>query len=235
MFEEVSKIMMEAPPGQFESVLNDITVIALKSGLELPVTDETRAQHEAKTGRCFLNDSGRDDSHSHPMAVAMKEHLASYKEKFYSAPGVSMGFNAVAKGNSLTVTSYAERVDAANCNSGSWFAQWTIQTEGASEASMSGKVTVQAYSYEDSNVQLQTTMDFAETAVGAQGGNDLCEALVAQISTWEGRLVGTLQELFDEMNDKLKSLRRTLPVTRTRMDWNVITHRMVKTLGAPPK
>jgi hypothetical protein len=250
MLEEVRKIMMEAPPGKFESVLNNITVIAEKSGIDfLSVTDETKELHEAMTGRCFLNnDSVREeDSSHHPMAVAMKEQLASYKEKFYSAtPGVSMRFHVVAKGSSnLIVTSYAERVDDTNCYCGSWFAQWKIQTTesgpSSSEASMSGNVVVKAYSYEDtSNIQLQTIMDFAETAVVVHGNNhggDLlfCGGIMAQISTWEGQVIGTLQEMYDGMNDKLKSLRRTLPITRTRMDWNVITHRMVKTLGASQK
>jgi len=54
---------------------------------------------------------------------------------------------------------------------------------------------------------------------------------VKQIGDWEQEVVDSVAELYDSMGEKLKSLRRVMPVTRTKMEWNVLSHRMVKLLG----
>ena len=225
MGEEASKILMSAPPGQFHSVLQDI--IALNSGSG-PDTIAAKAQYDASTGRYFIDAS--EEVNNHPLAAALKEQFNSYKDKFYSTKGLSVGVRVESKGNTLLVSMYTEGLDEANCHSGSWFSQWRIQAEGNSEALISGKVTLHACSYEGNNVQLHTVMDFGEVNVTAKG-NDISESLIAQISMWETEVMDSCQRLHDDMSDKLKSLRRVLPVTRTRMDWNVVTHRMVKILG----
>jgi len=223
MDEKMSKILMESPPGHFDCVLKNIT--ALKPGSQY---NETLSQYEAKNGRIYL--IAIEEGEKHPLVSTLKEQLLSHQEKFFSATGVSMGYKVESNGNNIFVSSYSELDDKTNCFSGSWFSQWKVKTDSASEALVSGKVIIKAYAYDNSNMQLQTTEDFGDTAVAVEG-NDLSKSFVAQISLWEQQVMDSLQQLHDEMNDKLKSLRRVLPVTRTKMDWNVITHRMVKILG----
>lgn len=225
MSEEASKILMSAPPGQFHLVLQDI--IALNSG-SIPDSIGTKSQHYANTGRYFID--APEEGNDHPLAAALQVQLTSYKDKFYSTEGLSVGFRVESKGNTLLVSIYTEGVDAKNCHSGSWFSQWKIQVDGTTEASISGKVTVHAFSHEECNVQFHTIKDFGVINVTAKG-NDLSEIFIAQILTWENEVMNSCETLHDDMRDKLKSLRRVLPVTRTKMDWNVVTHRMVKILG----
>jgi hypothetical protein len=80
---------------------------------------------------------------------------------------------------------------------------------------------VQAHSYEEGSIQLNTTRKF-----GPEQGD-----VVKLIEKWEQELIDSIAETYDSMGEKLKSLRRVMPVTRTRMDWNVLSHRMRKMLG----
>jgi F-actin capping protein alpha subunit len=164
------------------SITQDIIALNSESG---PDTIAAKAQYDASTGRYFIDAS--EEVNNHPLAAALKEQFNSYKDKFYSTEGLSVGVRVESKGNTLLVSMYTEGLDEANCHSSSWFSQWRIQAEGNSEALISGKVTLHACSYEGNNAQLHTVMDFGEVNITAKG-NNISESLIAQILTWEKKL-----------------------------------------------
>ena len=115
------------------------------------------------------------------------------------------------------VRTYAERIDNANHIAGSWTAQWTVAPSGE----LKGTVTIQAYCHEGGTTQLSSTRDFGPTTTNGD--------IVKHIRNWEQEVVDVLAQ--DETRDQLKMLRRVMPLSRTRMDWNVLSHRMVKMLA----
>ena len=54
-----------------------------------------------------------------------------------------------------------------------------------------------------------------------------------KVQAWEDKeVMDKLADMYERMNNEyLKSLRRVMPITRTKMDWNVMAHRVRITLG----
>jgi capping protein alpha len=137
---------------------------------------------------------------------------------------------------SLIVKTFAERVDSVNLYAGSWVAQWNIEISGDDQAQVGGQVRIQSFCFEEGNIQLLSSRDFEGVSVTASEKVPLAKAIVEQINTFELELLSALGEVFDQIGDQLKSIRRVLPITRTKMEWNVRAHRMVNTLShAAPK
>jgi hypothetical protein len=77
---------------------------------------------------------------------------------------------------------------------------------------------------------LETKKELSKTVDASKSGGNLAKSIKNQIATMEASVAAELEEMYDTMDDKLKALRRVLPIMRTRLDWNVLSHRMVKKL-----
>lgn len=81
--------------------------------------------------------------------------------------------------------------------------------------SLSGKIRVQVHYYEDGNVSLNTEKEVMETGVGASGPE-----IVRKIAAVEKAYQEELNRALVSMNEgAFKSLRRQLPVTRQKVEW----------------
>ena len=90
--------------------------------------------------------------------------------------------------------------------------------------------------YEDGNVQLKITKEFPPVMVGKTSLKErdepsLADGIVQQIMKWETIILGILASMNDNVSsDHLRSIRRVLPITKTKMNWDAVAHRSVKTL-----
>lgn len=206
------RILLTAPPGQFDTFVQDFQTIFAASGESM--TDEwveqVRVEYDkSRTNLATLTLTGTDT----PVTTELYERVKEYESSKGSVSAVSV----VQEGDASVVRTYCQRIDTSNCHAGSWTAEWRIQSSGTAQ----GTVTVQTHSYEEGIIQLNTTRYF-----GPEQGD-----AVKLIAKWEQEVMDSLAETYDTMGDKLKALRRVMPVTRTRMDWNVLSHRMRKMLG----
>ena len=124
-----------------------------------------------------------------------------------------------------------EKPNLRNFWSGKWNSTWTVTpAAGGAGASVTGDIKVHAHYFEDGNVQLQTSKPVATTQIQASGAGEkeLADAVVAHIKTAESALQTALSDMYANMNEEtFRSMRRILPVTRTKMEWNVNAVRMV--------
>ena len=217
-----STILGSAAPGQFDVVLENLQKVAKK-----PVqVDAIKKELDAK--RCV----GLNEKVSHPLAGPLKEKLEAYqKEAFSSKPGVKARV-AVTQGDEpymCVLHTYAEKIDLSNQYTGSWTATWVVASEESDVAELSGTVSLHTYCYEDGNTQLRTKKEFETIEVNA-GGDGLAKALMDRIVEWEHEVLGLLVAMNDFVSDNLRDIRRILPITKTKMKWDVVAHRNVKTL-----
>jgi capping protein alpha len=212
------RIILTAPPGQFDALVQDFHTIFAASGESL-LTDEYVEQVRAEYDKSRTNLAGGAAADT-PGTTELYKRVKEYQ----SSKAVESAFSVEGDDATTTVVrTYAERIDTSNRIAGSWTAEWTIQSSGT----VTGKVIVQAHAYEEGSIQLNTTRTFGPEQ---QQGD-----VVKLIEKWEQEVMDSLAETYDTMQDKLKSLRRIMPVTRTRMDWNVLSHRMRKMLGDSSK
>ena len=139
----------------------------------------------------------------------------------------------------LTVTLTGEKTNLRNFWSGRFTSSWTVTlAEGGDLASLSltdavtvtGDIKVHAHYYEDGNVQMQTHRRFPATKVPVNG--DLSGPVVAHIRDCERALEKGLADMYINMNEEtFKQMRRLMPVTRNKMEWNINAVKMVRQLG----
>jgi len=169
------------------------------------------------------------------MRAALQSSVTQYVARQYSAEH-SAG-SVYAKDGQLVVCITGEKPNLRNFWSGKWNSQWTVVVSGASSATVTGDIKVHAHYFADGNVQLQTSkpVPAAPVSSGAGGEKDLAEAVVAHIKAAETTLQGALGDMYANMNEEtFRCMRRVLPVTRTKMEWNVNAVRMVGQLTGPP-
>lgn len=231
MSEEAAKfIVRAAAPGQSDAVAESVRALSASSDWIADV------QKEVKDFQCI--DIHANDLDQHPFAKPLHEKIEQYqKDNFLSKPGVSARL-AMTKGDGdlLLVHTYAEKFDAPNQYSAHWKATWTIGNVQSDTGEISGQVAVHSSAYEDGNVQLKIDKVFPAVLVGKTALKEaeepsLVTGMVKQIMKWETIILGILESMNDSISsDHMKSIRRVLPVTKTKMNWDVVAHRSVRTL-----
>lgn len=239
MADDAARILLRsAAPGQFDAVAESLQKLGkqtLSSSSGSKWLTEVRDEHE-KFQCIGIHQKDLKHALAEPLMTAAKQYQ---KEMFGSKSGVTarVALMAGTSNQQLLVHTYAEKIDAPNQHSGCWRATWTIdKVSGDDACEISGNVQVNGYAYEDGNVQLKITKDFAPKKVGKASSKDgeapsLQGGIVQQIMQWELEILGIMESLNESVTaDQLRSIRRVLPITKTKMKWDVVAHRSVKTL-----
>jgi len=242
----IRSILLCSPPGQFDVILEDLRSLLPKSPaslLEPGFISTLRTEWEASTGRSGLAVDGNaagDDSDG--CIASLSKAMDDYIALKFSSTGVRAVHDVTASAaegaQTLTIATYAERIDLHNHHAGSWKGDYTICP---STGSVSGNVTIHAHTFENGgNVQLHSNISLEAKNVGACLPTDdsdkqstWAKAVTRQIESWEDNdVMEGLSGMYESMgNSYLKSLRRVMPITRTKMEWNVMAHRVVHTLA----
>ncbi|KAG7350567.1 F-actin capping protein alpha subunit [Nitzschia inconspicua] len=153
----------------------------------------------------------------------------------------------------VVIHTYAEKMDVPNRISGYWKATWTVQNVTDGTVDMTGRVQLHSYAYEEGNAQVKLDKEFPKQTLSTvvplkqrqqQKNNDdddsepttaatlmTVQAILKQITAWESEVLAVLAAMNEGgTGEQLKSIRRVLPITRTKMKWDVIAQRSVKTL-----
>jgi len=231
MSEKAAKaVLIAAAPGQFDTVAEHVQKFGQLSNSNWLA----QARSELKE---FQNGGNTSD---HPIANELHAKVEEYqKENFLSKQGVTARLalgNGENDKNQIIVHTYAEKIDISNQHAGNWKAKWTIDSVESSSAEVSGHVVVHSYVHEEGNVQLKINKEFPPVMVGESSliegeAASLASGIVEQIMKWETIILGILASMNDDVSsDHLRSIRRVLPITKTKMNWDAVAHRSVKTL-----
>ena len=191
-----------------------------------------KVNHTTRTGK---TDSTKPlppttfDSSVESKRLAIQTEVQNYLSKHFSGGVTALGVYSSNK--KITVVISGEKLNLKNYWSGSWVSKWTVTTNNE----VSGNSKIIAHYFEEGNVQLNTTKTFPEFK--CEGGSDesLAKSVATKIGECEQALQLGLYQMYGAMSEEtLKSMRRVLPVTRTKMEWNSAAHKMTKQLTNNP-
>ncbi|KAG6850736.1 hypothetical protein H0H93_009359 [Arthromyces matolae] len=163
------------------------------------------------------------DPDSEPFRKALETALLSYLASHY-VEGVGSVFALPEKPNQYIIQIVANKYNATNYWSGRWRSEYTVDLN---ENKISGKIHLNVHYYEQGNVQLATTHDSSlelPSAVVTSTPSASATKILALIGVEEGKYQTTLNETYQKMGEKtFKGLRRALPLTRQKIDWDKVT------------
>lgn len=134
-----------------------------------------------------------------------------------------------AKDNKIFIVIYGEKTNLRNFWSGKWFSTWTVSTSGPHSAAVSADIKLHAHYFEDGNLQLNNNKVVSEKVINGSSDVDFANNIIAHISASENSIQHGLEAMYANMNEEtLKAMRRVMPITKTKMEWNVNSVRMVK-------
>jgi capping protein alpha len=172
--------------------------------------------------------AGEMDANMEEPRAALQKAVSDYASSQFGAKTVAGC--CFAREGKLTVTISAEKLSLRNFWSGSWRSQFEIVFTGGTQATMTGTAKIHIHYFEDGNVQMQNekpcnvTVDFTDAT-------SLAAAVIQKITEHENMIQGSLEEMYSNMSgETFKDMRRVMPVTRNKFDWNVNAHKMVRNL-----
>lgn len=171
------------------------------------------------------NASNQDESLESKRA-ALQMAISKYCKA--SFPSEQSAGSAFARDGKLTVAVTGEKSNLKNFWSGRWTSLWTIVPSDDS-CTISGDIKLHAHYFEDGNLQLQSNKAAEQSSLKFTSDEDLAQKVVAFIQEQESSLQSGLGDMYISMNSEtFRSMRRVMPITRTKMEWNVNAVRMVK-------
>jgi capping protein alpha len=179
--------------------------------------------------RKWLSDkasSGPGDTSNAKLRSALEKAMRKYVEEFYVDPkDYALAVYDQGDGK-LVVLISAKRVNLGNFWSGGWRSTHTVDVKGK----VSAHINANVHYFEEGNVQLNTNYD-EEFDVKVDEADSFSKEVSDVIKGVENKFQKNMEEMYLNMHTQtFKAMRRFLPVTGTKMDWNPNAHRMVDQL-----
>lgn len=139
----------------------------------------------------------------------LEEIIETYSKEHYPDGLCAVYLNGV----DATVVCVSSKYSPRNYWNGKWNATFEINLESKE---CKGKATVLVHYFEEGNVQLSVSKDLSATF------NSLKD-LGKELQSFENQMQNGINQIYEELNEStFKSLRRQLPVTKSKMEWNKV-------------
>jgi hypothetical protein len=231
-------ILVSSPPGQFD--------LCLKSLQQIPAFDPSmewlegaRGEHTICSGRLMEKKNVLSAQHSScaKLQIAIEERVFAAGSGKSATSNCRVQHSGDAGKDTFDIMIYRENIQLKKCHATSSIGKYTLTAlvGNGEQATLSGSIEATSHSFERGNVRMEANRSFDNNKI--RSTKDL-EKICRQIQTWEIDFLLSLRDTSNSSLDpRLKCLRRAMPITRTRMDWNIEPHRMIQTLtiGAPMK
>ncbi|KAK5163927.1 F-actin-capping protein subunit alpha [Saxophila tyrrhenica] len=244
----VASFVESAPPGELSNVVADIKALASSevqsldsafkkyneeqyTTVKLPGSSETvliSKYNSLDDGRYFdtASQTAFDFDHasqkasnaqSHPLDSPHADQVRSLQTSFSRAatehfPTSTIGVYPTS--SSIAILLVANKYSPQNFWNGRWRSTYLLDP---SSNTLSGTIKVDVHYYEDGNVRMSTNKKVEASGVGG------ADAVVREIAKAENKYQEELNRAFTALAEgSFKGLRRQLPVTRQRVEWEKI-------------
>ncbi|KIM28917.1 hypothetical protein M408DRAFT_68710 [Serendipita vermifera MAFF 305830] len=212
-------VTVQAPNADHQIIISDAGLIG---------SDEDNRFFDPRTKTSFLFDH-LGLAASEPREEEVDEDAETFRAALDSAAqeyindhyrdGVASVF--VPSSGKFTLQLVANRYNPANFWSGRWRSKYEIDMDAKT---VKGVIYVTVHYYEQGNVQLTTeytpTLSLPPSAPSTQAAKQLLLQIAEQENTYQSALSDTYQDLGEK---RFKTLRRALPMTRNKIDWDKVT------------
>lgn len=178
-------------------------------------------------------------SHLEGVVSALQTAVDTYLRTHYTATADLAGAVTVKSSGDgedvMVINVCGEKSNLRNFWAGRWQSGWSV-TIGGAKSEVSGEVKVLAHYFEDGNIQSNTHRHFeprplASSASASSDPVAFASSVIGVICENEVTLHQGLETMYNSMGEEtLRSLRRSMAVTRSKMDWNLAAQRMVRNL-----
>jgi capping protein alpha len=181
--------------------------------------DFDHATQKASAVQSYVVESQHED-----LVKSLVKSLGTHTTEHY--PKSSYGVFPVEDDSQLALVTVANKYSPTNYWNGRWRSSYFYNP---SSGSLTGAIKVDVHYYEDGNVRLLTNKD---VSVNVSSGASASE-VVRQIATVEKKYQEDLNKAFASLSEgAFKSLRRQLPITRQKIEWEKISgYRLGQDIG----
>ncbi|EKM51952.1 uncharacterized protein PHACADRAFT_262378 [Phanerochaete carnosa HHB-10118-sp] len=173
------------------------------------------------------------DADSEPFRLALENSSLTYLSAHFH-DGVAAVFSTQGNPDRFIIQVVANKYNPSNFWSGRWRSEYIVNLN---ERTLEGKILVNVHYYEQGNVQLSTShtvsLELPQT-ISAENATASASKVLAIVETEESKYQTSLNEAYQDMGEKtFKGLRRALPMTRAKMDWDkVLGYKLGQELSA---
>jgi hypothetical protein len=194
----------------------------------------------------------------------IKNKIGTYQSNLYGAKDITARYTvdemdpSTESGNQRAmIRTYAEHIDTNNCMTGSWDGEWIIEFLTEKTCNVTATVNIHLYYYERGvNIQTRITRTIPTTTVATREEKvntmvhlfekekmsyeeQLSNAIVMKyITQREESLYSTVYDsIFQSttLTSSLRTVRRILPITKTRFKWDTAAQKQVQLLNEKTK
>lgn len=163
------------------------------------------------------------DATAEPFRRAIDDTISNYINEHYQN-GTATVYGS-SKGNDITITICisSSKFNPNNFWNGRFRSVWVVRFgKSGGTIKLEGKVNIAVHYYEDGNVQLSTSWK-KNAEVKANDAKSIAESVAKLISKLEQDYQSSVENSYNTMGETtFKALRRVLPITRQRIDWQKI-------------
>ncbi|KAL1677930.1 F-actin-capping protein subunit alpha [Schizophyllum commune] len=218
-------ITVDVPGAQHQTLISRAAIVSTEEG-----TVERFLDPRSKTSFLFdhIGLDASDPLPHEPNAESeeFRSALETATQTYLAAhfvEGVAAVFASPDAPNKFTIQVVSNKYNPNNFWSGRWRSEYTVDLN---DNTINGKIWLNVHYYEQGNVQLNTTHNITialPPAIVTSAPPAAASKILALIDFEETKYQTSLNDTYSEMGEKtFKALRRALPMTRQKLDWDKV-------------